>query len=96
MTTLGRCSCEFAVFCSVRPLTVHVTFPDSPWLADSPQGAHGPFGRPFTQRHVFAVGEDFCTADSPRLTPGQPASSLADSPRQLGGQSDLYVESCQV
>jgi hypothetical protein len=32
----------------------------------------------------FSVGDVFCTADRPRLSSGQSAPSLADSPRQLG------------
>jgi hypothetical protein len=34
--------------------------------------------------------------DSPRLSSGQSTPTPADSPRQLGGQSDLYAETCQV
>jgi hypothetical protein len=36
--TLGRCSCEFSVFCAVHPRTVCACLADSPWLADSPRG----------------------------------------------------------
>jgi hypothetical protein len=37
VTTLGRCSCEFAVFYAVHPRTVRVCLADSPRLADSPK-----------------------------------------------------------
>jgi hypothetical protein len=71
--TLGRCSCEFAIFCSVRPRTVRATFPDCPRLADSPQGTRGPFGGPFRQKRGFLVGDVFYIVDRPRLSSGQSA-----------------------
>jgi hypothetical protein len=38
---------------------------------------------------LFLTGGFFCAADSPCLSSGQSAPTPADSPRQLGGQSDL-------
>jgi hypothetical protein len=37
-TTLGRCSCEFTGFCSVRSQTIRACLADSPRLADSTLG----------------------------------------------------------
>jgi hypothetical protein len=77
--TLGRCSCEFALFCAVHPQTVRACLADSPRLVDCPQGARGPLERTFVLRIVRA-----CLSR-------QSAPSLADSLLQLGGQSDLYA-----
>jgi hypothetical protein len=59
VTTLGRCSCEFAFFYAVHPRTVCELFPDSSRLADSPQGARGPFGGPFTHKRVLRLETSF-------------------------------------
>jgi hypothetical protein len=94
--TLGRCSCEFTFSYAVHPQTIRVWLADSPRLADSPQGVADRSADRLDRVAVFSVGEDFCTADSPRLFFRTVCPSLADSPRQLGGQSDLYAETCQV
>jgi hypothetical protein len=50
----------------------------------------------FRQNLCFWLVATFVLRTVRALSSGQSAPSLADSPRQPGGQSDLYADSCQV
>jgi hypothetical protein len=50
----------------------------------------------FDRTIVFRLEASFVLQTVRVLSSGQSTPSLADSPRQLGGQSDLYTDSCQV
>jgi hypothetical protein len=94
--TLGRCSCEFVVFCTVHPRTVRACLADSPWLADCPRPLANHSADHLDRSGVFRLEATFVLRAVRALSSGQSAPSLADSPRQPGGQSDLYADSCLV
>jgi hypothetical protein len=99
----GRSGDDFGeVFLRVRGF-LFCSFLDSPRVLGGQSAARGqstsprgPFCGLFRQKCYFLAGGFFCTADSLCLSSGQSAPTPADSPRQLGGQSDLYAETCQV
>jgi hypothetical protein len=85
----GRSGDDFGeVFLRVR-VFLRSSFTDRPRVS-----ARGRI--PFRQKQCFSDGSAFSYGRPSALVFRTVPPSLADSPRQLGGQSDLYAESCQV
>jgi hypothetical protein len=69
---------------------------DSPRLGDSPRPLADRSAGCLDRTTILRLEAIFVLRTVRALSPGQPAPSLADSPRLLGGRSDLYAEFGQV